>query len=193
MPVKKTKKSVKKKQVQKRAPTSVTVDDWKNLEAQEPEDVDMFDLDRNKLDIYWLEQPRLVHKYAHKLAIARTEADEAKAKTALVMADTQADVLANPEEYELTKTTVDVVKAAVQTQPRVRKAEEALRQANHMVNLYDALLKALWDRRSALENLVRLHGQDYFAAPVADGDATEVLSQATNRRRARRRENESEK
>jgi len=60
-------------------------------------------------------------------------------------------------------------------------AKEVLR-LRHAADVLQAAVTALDHRKKALENLVYLHGQNYFSEPHArDGDSRETVNAATKR------------
>jgi hypothetical protein len=75
------------------------------------------------------------------------------------------------------KVTEAAVAAAILTQPNYRVALKALTAARHRQDVYQAAVDALDHRKKALESLVQLHGQGYFAAPRARGTAKEVMAE----------------
>ena len=52
---------------------------------------------------------------------------------------------------------------------------------NLRVMLHSQLLKAFEQRKDALENLVRLHGQQYFAGPKIPRDLPSEMEKRTNK------------
>lgn len=135
----------------------------------EAEDFEILSIDQNLLDKEWLNQPRFFFQYARQLADARQAYEEAKANLKLVAAEADQKVrmklTANEE-----KITEAVVSAAVLRRNDYREAEQAVFTAKHNMDVLDAAVEALRHRKDALENLVRLHGQNYFSEPRATGD-----------------------
>lgn len=145
---------------------------------------ELMDIDLNVLDREWLEQPKHMYQYGAALADAWKGLREAKAYAEVQWAELKRlaakidlDVRKHPDSYGLDKITEAVVANAVLTSVKyIRKQEECfeadrqIASANHDVDILDAAVKALQDKRSSLENLVRLHGQNYFSTPKADVD-----------------------
>ena len=146
------------------------------------EDTYIFDLDKNRLDEEWENQPRLYHKYAELLADARADYDYAKAACDDQEAETSLRVRKNPEDYGLDKTTEDVVKKTTEIQKEYRKAKEAVIVAKHKVEKLDAIVRALDHRKRALENLVSLRLANYYAEPVAPKEAREDMRERIRRK-----------
>jgi len=129
------------------------------------DDKSFLDINEHELDKEWIEQPRLYHKYARKLADARLAFDEAKANLDLVSADLDNKIRESPEDYDLEKVTEPGIKNCVLLQDEYREAIQALNDARHEVNVLEAAVSALDHRKRALEKLVDLFAMDYFAEP----------------------------
>jgi hypothetical protein len=132
---------------------------------------EVFDLDRHRLDEEWLLQPRLRREWGEKLAEARKEHDRAKANLNVVEAEIELSIRKNPSHFDLEKVTEGAVKATVLVQPEYQKAVEASLVAKHNVDVIQAYLDAIDDRKRTLENLVQLWLADYYAEPRVSGEA----------------------
>jgi len=155
----------------------------KSLELKPETDTsDLFDLSLFRLDQHWLEQPAMVADYGRQHADARDEMDRAKANLDVTRAEALKDISANPDEHGIVKTTDKAVAAAVDAHEEVVAAQEILRRKSHHLNLTQAVLNALEHRKKALENLVLLHGRDYFSEPQADRKGHESLEDRRKQR-----------
>lgn len=121
-------------------------------------------IDPNALDIEWLKQPRLYMRYAEQLANAKDRAARQSDRLDIVKAEADATHRARLISSG-DKITVDMVRAAVQQDPIVKKETDLLLTAEHEVGILAAAVKAFDQRKDALESMVRLHGQMYFAGP----------------------------
>jgi hypothetical protein len=139
-------------------------------------------IDENALDVEFLEQPTKVIKYARLLAEARRDRDLAKEALDLTKAEINLDIRDNPEKYNLTKITVDAVEACILMEDRYEQVVKEYNDANYEVNVLQGAVNALEHRKSALENLVKLYGQQYFAGPKIPHDLTELREQKTDER-----------
>ena len=145
---------------------------------------DFLDMDLNCLDEMWLEQPRLYHKYAKKLATAKQKFEEDKAELELCKAELDRDIRSNPSEFSLEKITENVVSNTIITQEKYRALQAQMLDTKHQVDVLGVAVTTLDHRKRALENLVSLHGQDYFSAPRAkDNGAIQELEKAAIRKR----------
>lgn len=145
---------------------------------------DMY-IDENALDVEFLDQPAKVVKYARLLAEARRDKDLAKEALDLTKAEINLDIRDNPEKYGLTKITVDAVEACILMEKRYEEAVKEYNDANYEVNVLQGVVNALEHRKSALENLVKLYGQQYFAGPKIPHDLTEMREQRIDERHHR--------
>jgi hypothetical protein len=125
----------------------------------------VIEIDMGRLDEEWVRQPALFLKYAAQLADARQEHAEAKADIDVVRADVSKVIRGDPDRYGVTKVTEASIDAAVTTHKQVEDAVAKAGKAKHRMDLLQAAVDALEHRKKALENLVFLHGQEYFSEP----------------------------
>jgi len=128
---------------------------------------EFLELDSDRLDEQWLEQPRLYHKYARKLANAKQTLEECKARLELVKAELGREIRLNPLGFGLEKITEAVVANTIIIQQGYKDAQEEYIAGKHRVDVVQAVVTTLDHRKRALESLVTLHGQDYFSTPRA--------------------------
>ncbi len=131
-------------------------------------------IDETALDIEWLDQPTLMFKYGKLLAYARMEADLSKENLNLVKAELDKDIRTNPEMYAIDKITEAAIQNTILTQSKYKKAYQRYIDASFEVNILQSAVSAVDQRKTALENMVRLHGQQYFAGPRIPRDLSEM-------------------
>jgi hypothetical protein len=157
----------------------------------------IFDIDKNLLDDEWLNQPKLYYDWALQLEVARLELDNAKAEFDVAQSEIDLDIRTNPENYgELPeeavnkgKITEKMVAAVLIMQMGYKDAQQTVFEAKHRVGILQAAVAALDQRKKALEKLVDLHGQKYFATPRAPENSKEAIEQIEKqsvRRRGRK-------
>lgn len=147
---------------------------------------DFFLIDENELDREWIEQPKMYYRYAVRLADARRTHDQRKTEVDIAYAEAALRIRNNPGKYDLEKITDASVKEAIIRDDEYQSALEALNNARHEMDVLDAAVKALDHRKRALENLVELHGQNYFSTPRAPSkEASESLDKKASRRARR--------
>ena len=134
---------------------------------------DMY-IDENALDVELIEQPSLMQKYTQELAEAKLERDLAKEALDLKRAEIDLDVRDNPENYQLTKITEAAIGNCILMEDEYKELVKVYNEANFEVNVLQGVVSALDHRKSSLEKLVTLHGQNYFAGPVVPHDITEL-------------------
>lgn len=137
--------------------------------ADEEKYQSLVELDADKLDEHWIDQPRLFMKYALKLADARADVDEAKANLELVRATAEVAIRADPAGHGVEKVTEKAIEAAVETSATYRNAVADLNDARRRMGRLDAVVQSLEHRKRALEGMVSLHGMGYFAEPTDRG------------------------
>lgn len=145
---------------------------------------DDISVDRDNLDLEWLEQPTLIFKYAEAVANAKSEYEHMKRKEAVVRAEIALDARESPENYDLEKVTEATIKEAVECSEEVCELYADLIRKQHEVAILQGAAKAIDVKKSALENLVRLHGQNYFSTPQATMEDAEVLTDSRKERNA---------
>lgn len=143
-------------------------------------DKNLLDIDNYALDTEWIRQPTLFFEYAEQLTDARNELDEAKSRLEVakaeldeVCASLDTQIRSNPESFGVTsKITETVVKNTVLLHADYKKAkkkcediQKEILQTKHNVDILQAFVSSLDVKKTALENLVKLHGQNYFATP----------------------------
>jgi len=164
----------------------------KKEDLLEPELI--LDIDKNLLDNEWLNQPKLYYNWALQLEDARVALDNVKAEFDVVQSEIDLDIRTNPENYEeLPKEAVDkgkitekMVAAVLIMQKDYREAQQTVFEAKHRVGILQAAVAALDQRKKALEKLVDLHGQKYFATPRVPENSKEVIEQIEKRSVRRR-------
>lgn len=133
-------------------------------------------IDENALDEEWVNHPTKFHKYALRLANAKTMLAESKASLDVVEAEISLRVRKNPLKYGMDgKITEAVINATVLLNPKYQEALTEVTNAKHKVDILQAAVDALEHKKRALENLVTLHGQSYFASPRVSKEAGEAM------------------
>jgi len=123
------------------------------------------EIDPNALDVEWLEQPKKFFDVAEQAAEAKREVDRAKLALEVTEAELDNDIRTSPEKYGLAKVTDKAIAAAIKMAEKYQEASKTLTEAQYEKNMLDSATQAWDQRKRALENLVFLHGQSYFAGP----------------------------
>lgn len=125
-------------------------------------------IDPDALDTEWLAQPGLFMKYSEALVEAKDEADRLERSLSVFRARTQMDIRNKPASYGITseKPTEGNIQSALLQVPGYQALEEDIGAAQYRSRLLEAAVNAMDMKRRALERLVILHGQNYFAGPT---------------------------
>lgn len=131
---------------------------------------DMY-IDESALDVEWLGQPTLMMRYSRALAKAEKEVSRLKEKIKVTAAVLDKDIRSNPGQYKIdVKLTEAVVNNAIIIQDEYQELQEELIDAQYEVNMLKGAVESIKERKDALQDLVRLHGQQYFAGPSVPRD-----------------------
>lgn len=147
-------------------------------------------IDEHALDKEWLGQPRLYYKWATHKAKAAADVTAAENRIKSVRAEVFREISENPTAAGVVKATVDGIKAAIEEDPRVLRAEREYIDAKYELDMMAAAVGALDHRKRALENLVELQTAGYYAEPMAKPASREAMEEVNKRgaRTAGRRE-----
>lgn len=148
----------------------------KTNETQGP---DIFELQLDELDRHELEQPQLAKQYGDQLAAAKDEMDRAKNKLDAEKAELMIRVAGYPEDFEIAKPTGALIDAAVTSDKIIRALNEDLLDCKADVGMLSSMMSALDGRKYALQDLVKLHGQEYFAAVQVTREDAEKMQDTT--------------
>jgi hypothetical protein len=129
---------------------------------------DDINIDEDGLDVEWINHSRLMMKYCRKAAEAHRDMDLAKERLDLARATLDQAIRSDPKAYGITaeKPTEASINAAILMNVDYQTASTAYIDAKFENNVANDAVRAFDHRKSALENLVRLHGQSYFAGPA---------------------------
>jgi len=128
----------------------------------------------------WTSQPRLVYKYNMKLSAAKKAVEELENNLAVVKAKKEKEIRNNPEKYGLIKTTDAAVSTAVTCDAEVVETRKEVTEARYKESVLWAACRALENKKTALENIVRMQGREMFSEPKAPG-AREFVEKETHR------------
>ena len=129
-------------------------------------------IDETSLDVEWLEQPAKMLKYVKHAARMRMELDQAKESLDVVRAGLDKEIRTTPEKYGIEKVTEGAVSAAILLHPKYQNANGMYLETKYEYDIASGAVRAFEQRKDSLENLVRLHGQNYFAGPKIPRDLT---------------------
>lgn len=125
-------------------------------------------IDESSLDIEWLEQSELAVRYGLNWSNLQSELERAEEHLKVTENELLLEISKNPEKYlgDEVKVTDPKIKASVYLQDEYKEAKEDVLNAKKKVRDAEVAKNEIsYTRKSALENLVVLHGQNYFAGP----------------------------
>ena len=137
----------------------------------------IFDFDPDSLDEEWRRQPRLYHEYAILVANLRAAWEQCKAQRDVVEAELARDIRIDPEKHGYTKPTEDVVKKTITLQRRYTIANNDVLKAKHDLDIAQAAVDALDQKKKAMEVYVQLLVNDYHSAPKAQPGSREKVEE----------------
>lgn len=135
-------------------------------------------IDESALDVEWLNQPMLIMKYSRELAAAEREVSRIKEKQSVIKAELDRDIRLSPEKFKIdSKLTEAVVMNTILLTEKHKKVTEELIEAQYESRMLKGAVEACQQRKDALQDLVKLHGQRYFAGPNMPRDITYEVKQ----------------
>lgn len=124
------------------------------------------------LDVEWLTQPQLMLKYCQHAAQSKAEMDHAKEAMEVKKAELDKEIRSNPDAFDIGKITESVVQNTITAHLDYQQAVTEYTNAKFEYEMAQAAVRAIDQKKTALENLVKLHGMSYFAGPQAPRDIT---------------------
>lgn len=144
-----------------------------------------FTIDESALDKEWLRQPELAYKYGRRAAESRKDLTDAKNNLEAVEAELAAAIRKDSEAYGLKKITDASVRSVLIAQTRYKNCVKTLTDAQFAHDVAVAAVSAIDHKKKALENLVDLHGMDYFSAPRHKNASSEKAEEEITKKAAR--------
>ena len=145
-------------------------------------------IDEAALDVECVNQARLALKYGRHWAECRQELQLAEENIKLVRSELIKEANEDPEGYlgAGIKPTAPVVEAYYRNHKRHKAAKKEWVDAQYEANVAEIAYKALtYDKKMALESLIKLHGQNYFAGPDVPRDLTQEMEIKNTRSNSR--------
>ena len=127
-------------------------------------------IDESSLDVEWLGQATLMMKYTKNSAMAFSDLDQTKEALDIVRAGIDLKIRNHPEEFGLEKTTEAAIQNTILLDKKYQEVNKVYLDARYEFEMAKGAVRAFEQRKDALENLVRLHGQQYFAGPKVPRD-----------------------
>jgi hypothetical protein len=140
--------------------------------------MEFHNIDINRLDEEWIQQPKNVYNMYLQLAESKEILNTARAKAEVTTAELDFKIRSNPQKFGIEKVTEAGINNVIKMQVPYLKAQKRIIQAQKNHDIVIAAVNALDHKKSALERLVALHGQAYFAKPQAsDENSKEIVDE----------------
>ena len=137
------------------------------------------EIDKNRLEEESVLQPQLYGFYAMQLAEARNELDVAKSNLEATIARRSAYYYNNPVDG--IKTTADGMKVMVGNDTEIQEAQDVIDKKQAVVNVLYAQVNTLEQRKSCLDNLVKLSLARYYNESETDTSGQTRLKETMKR------------
>ena len=134
-------------------------------------------IDETALDVECLELPTLIRKYTKHQALIQNELDEEKEKLEIIKAELDTDIRTNPSDYGITKVVNEAVNNTIILNEKYQKQVKKLREIQFELNSSKGAVSAIYAKKDSLENLIKLHGQNYFAGPRVPRDLSHEVQE----------------
>ena len=140
-------------------------------------------IDPDALDVEWLEQPELMRKYAKHCADTKRAMDEAKERFEIGRARIEMDVRSDPAAYGLSKPTEAGIQSTILLQESYQNLVHKYNEAKYEYEIALAGVRSIDQKKTALENLVKLLAASYFAGPQSPRDLRQEHLENLDRKR----------
>lgn len=144
--------------------------------------IDYPDVDMNRLEWEWARLPDECEAAANKVAGFKKQGKDQESKIELLKdemkllaAEIKHDIRMRPEHYHLTRINEDSIaemsimqKEYKEAQQVMREAQQELNQLKHKEDLARSVYEKWLNKKSSLENIVKLWLGSYFSTPYCD-------------------------
>lgn len=138
-------------------------------------------IDETALDYEWIQQPSLAKKYAKYLAYCSALLRQANEKVKTVRSELSMEAMTDPKKAfgkEMGAVSDTKCEIYYSTHPKYQKVKK---KYNKLLELQEdaeyAYKEIAFTRKTELENLVKLNGQNYFSAPSVPRDLHKVVEE----------------
>ncbi len=123
-------------------------------------------IDPEQLDVACIEQADLYFRYAEQSVEARANYEDLKFELEVLTAKLSGEIRTDPDRFGLSKPTEGAISAVLTCHPKYQEATKNLLAARRQSEMAQKQEGAFEQRKRMLENLIALHGQQYFAGPT---------------------------
>ena len=129
-------------------------------------------IDETALDVEWLDQPQIALKYGKLVTNLERTVKKLRERKKTIRSELILEANENPQEiFDKKRPNKADIEAYYRTDEKYKNIVEELHDAEYELE-YSKIAKneISYTRKQALENLVRLHGQQYFSGPNVNRD-----------------------
>ena len=130
---------------------------------------DFLSISKHNLDDELVMQPQLYDEYAEKLAEAESERDTAK--LIMELYEAEADARIRSEE----KGTENSIKLTIRRDEEYQRLVKNYYEAKKTAKKMEGVLDAIQQKKSSLENLIKLYLNNYYSAPNVSKDNKDMM------------------
>lgn len=132
------------------------------------------EINESELDVEVLNQPKLALKYSIYYAKCLNEVTKLSEKLKLLKAEFTDEVLRDPSLIGVDKTpTAPMIEAYYRGREEYKQTKEEWVEAKDKLAIAEVVKQEIcYTRKTMLSELVKLHGQQYFAGPSVPRDLT---------------------
>ena len=141
-------------------------------------------IDESALDVEWLRQPTLVRLYNQEVAERKRQLARLSEELGVLKAELTRKININPEKYGLAKATVDTVNSTIVIQEEYQDLRNQIIESEYELEMAIGGSRAMDHKKTALENLVKLFGQNYFAGPALPRDISKEWLEKEEKRQS---------
>jgi len=140
-------------------------------------------IDPDSLDVEWLGQAELALKWAKHLTSLRKEVNQMEERKKTIRSELILEVNEDPEKLIGKKTpNANDIEAFYRTDKDYKQTVKKLLDLQEELEFAELIFQEIaWTRKKALENLVILHGQQYFAGPSVPRNLSEEWKEKQQR------------
>jgi hypothetical protein len=142
-------------------------------------------IDPESLDTECVRQVDLFMKWCERSIEARAAVEDAKILLDTKTSEVDLRIRRRPEKYGLDKVTDPGIKATVLTHPDYLRAMKTYHEARDTAAYLEKAVLAMEMKKRMLDNLITLHGQQYFAGPATPRDLGNVWKRQQEEREKR--------
>lgn len=124
-------------------------------------------IDCEALDVEWIYQPELMRRYTKYAAFTKQQLDAAKERMDVGKARIEMEIRKNPQEFGIDKATESAIQSTILLQEEYQTLSQNHINARYENDIANGAVRAMDQKKTALENLVKLLSASYFAAPQA--------------------------